>query len=260
MSISLSNNPLDTNGELELMCRIFGDYMYEGFVIIKDDDLHVCGNTVLEVRHNWSLVLFRLQQNNLTLSAKKTIVCPVKTTILGWIWNSGTLTPSTHKVAPLASVEPPKTATSMRSFLGAYKAISRCIPKYASLLSPLEDFLNGLQGAQKIRWSPELLDHFKRAQNALKDFRTLTIPIPSDMLVMTVDASLLNKGLAATLFSCRNEKRHISGFYSFKLKSRHQTWLPFELEALAITAAVEHFSPYIRESPVRQHCHYHNHT
>ena len=136
----------------------------------------------------------------------------------------------------------------MRSFLGAYKAISRCIPRYASLLAPLEDALRGLKGAQRIVWSPELTKHFEAAQKALTTPQTVTIPVPSDTLVLTVDASSVNRGLAATLFVDRATTRLIADFYSFKLKSHHVNWLPCEMEALAITSAIEHFSPYIRES------------
>ena len=93
----------------------------------------------------------------------------------------------------------------MQSFLGAYnhKAISGCIPCYASLLFPLDIACCGLEGAQKIVWSPELTKHFKAAQKALANPQTVTIPIPSDTLVLTVHASPVNKALAA-LFVDRN--------------------------------------------------------
>ena len=135
-------------------------------------------------------------------------------------------------------VAPPKTCTSMRSFIGGFKAISRCIPKYASLVSPLEDAIKGLKGNQLITWSPDLTKHFQNAQTALKSPKTITIPKATDQLILTVDASPLNKGLGATLFSQRNGKRLVSGFFSFKLKN-HQlnNWYPCEHEALAIANA-----------------------
>ena len=40
----------------------------------------------------------------------------------------------------------------------------------------------------------------------------------------------------------------MSGFFSMKLKSHQEKWFPCEFEALAISAAIEHFGPYIRES------------
>ena len=58
----------------------------------------------------------------------------------------------------------------------------------------------------------------------------------------------MNKGLRTTLFSQHGNKRLLSGFYSFKLKIHQNNWFPCEHEDLAIAAAVNHFSPYIRES------------
>ena len=112
----------------ELMSRVLGDFVQEGFVILLADDIHVCGNSEEEVLFNWEHVLERLSANNLSLSAAKTVVCPIRTTILGWQWNAGTLTPCVHKISALAMVEPPKTCSSMRSFIGAFKALSKCIP------------------------------------------------------------------------------------------------------------------------------------
>ena len=66
------------------------------------------------------------------------------------------------------------------------------------------------------------MESFNAAQAALKSPQIITIPRPSDQLVLTVDASPMNKGLGATLFSQRGNKRLLSGFYSFKLKV-HQT-------------------------------------
>ena len=58
----------------------------------------------------------------------------------------------------------------------------------------------------------------------------------------------MNDGIGATLFVVRDGKRCLGEFFSLKLKSHQRGWQPCELEALAITAGVYHFSPYIRES------------
>ena len=153
-----------------------------------------------------------------------------------------------HKISALASVNKPKTCTAMKSFVGAFRAISRCIAGYSSLLAPLEQSIKGLQGAQLIIWTPQLESYFLEAQSALKSPRALTILISSDKLVLTVDASPLDNGKGATLFILRDNKRLLAGFFSVKLKTHQIGWCPCELEALAITAGVTHFSPYARES------------
>ena len=189
-----------------------------------------------------------MHKNNLKLSSSKTVVCPKSTTILGWIWCNGSLSISSHKICPLLSSEPPKTCTQMRSFLGAFKDIARGIPRCSSLLSPLEGCIKGLEKAGKISWTPDLLECFNAAKKALSSPNSLALPRRDDKLVITVDASPLNQGLAGTLFVVRHGKRVPAEFFSFKLKSHQVGWLPCEMEALAISASVSHFAPYIKES------------
>ena len=232
----------------ELTSRVFGDFLQEGFIVIIADDLFIGGTTISSLVSNWAHVLGRLKDNNLTLSSSKTVICPKETIILGWQWNSGTLSPCSHKISALASVSPPKTRTAMRSFIGAFKALSRCIPRYASLVSSLEDSIKGLDGNHAIDWTDDLYSHFARIQTALKSPSILTIPKPSDQLVLTVDASPIHKGLGATLFLQRDNKRHLAQFYSFKVKEHQIGWFPCEFEALAIATGVNYFAPYIRES------------
>ena len=232
----------------ELISRAFGDFAYEGWFIYIHDDVNVCGNTVKQLHINWVRCLHRFWECDLRLSAPKTTICPKECIILGWIWRSGTLSCSPHKISPLSVIEPPKTATSMRSFLGAYKAISRCIPQYASLAAPLENSIKGLQGAQQITWTFDLKQAFATLQESLKNPRILTIPRPTDKLVMTVDASPLNDGISSTLFIKRVERRLIAGFFSVKLKQHQVSWMPCEHEALAIAGGINHFAPYIREN------------
>ena len=160
----------------ELLPRVLGDLMQKDFVVVIADDIHVGGNKVGELLPNWSLVLQRMQENNLSLSAKKTVICPSQAVILGWIWKAGTLQ-SSHQTAPLSSVEHPTTCSSMRSFIGALKAVSKCIPPCASLVAPLEDSIGGLQGPQAIIWTPDLSEHFRRCQERLRPPKTITIPI-----------------------------------------------------------------------------------
>ena len=105
----------------ELLSRVFGDLTREGFVIIIADDMNVGGNTIDELYLHWKVVLQYCQLNNLTLSALKTIICPESSLVLGWIWCSGTIAVSGHKLSPLATVDCPATCTAMRSFIGAYK-------------------------------------------------------------------------------------------------------------------------------------------
>ena len=101
---------------------------------------------------------------------------------------------------------------------------------------------------RKIDSSAELEHTFNLAQTHLQKLSSITLPQAADQLWIVTDASVKVVGLAATLYVMRHSKRHLSGHFSDWLRSHQRTWLPCELEALAIAASVKHFSPYIIQS------------
>ncbi|KAK3716560.1 hypothetical protein QZH41_006392 [Actinostola sp. cb2023] len=190
----------------EIMCRVLGHLLHEGVVAKIADDLYCGGNTPHELLLNWKKVLQALQKCNLRLSASKTVINPKSTTILGWIWNSGTLTASPHRIATLASCPKPDTVNRMRSFIGAFKVLSRVIPGCSSLLTPLDDTVAGRQSQDPIVWTDDLCTTFTNAQSALSTARTITLPKPQDQLWIVTDGAVRKPGIGATMYVTRGGK------------------------------------------------------
>ena len=233
----------------ELMSRVLGDLIQEGSVAKVADDLYVGADTPELLLAVWRRVLDALDKCNLKLSAPKTKVAPITAIILGWIWRNGTLTATPHRLSTLSTCEQPTTVKSMRSFLGAYKFLSRVIPNVSIVLAPLEDAVAGRGSAEKIMWSEELATSFKHAQTYLQNSDTITIPTPDDHLWILSDGAQKTPGIGSTLFVTHQDgKRSVAGYYSAKLRKRQLDWLPCEIEALAISASISHFSPYIVQS------------
>ena len=232
----------------ELVYRVLGDLMHQGHVSKIADDLYIGADSVPSLLEAWSAVLTKFELNNLRLSAKKTVICPKQTTILGWIWSSGSITPSPHKTNPLASAPPPVTAKGLRSWIGAVKHLKSCIDRYSTLFAPFEAAVAGKDSIQHIEWTESLVSAFQTAQNALRRTRTITIPRPDDQLIIITDGASRDGGIGAVMFALRNGTRKLCGFFSMKLRPHHVRWLPCEVEALAITAAVQHWAGYITES------------
>lgn len=232
----------------ELMCRVLGELIQANCVVKLADDLFCGGDTPEEALHNWCEVLRAMRRNNLRLSSSKTVICPKTTTVLGWVWSDGTLSASPHRISALAAVPPPSTVQALRSFIGAFKALSRVMYAYADLLDPLDKAVAGRNSKEKVTWTDDLLEAFRKAQSALSDNKKIAIPRPDDNISIVTDASVKSLGLAATMYVTRGEKTLLAGFYSAKLKKHQLRWLPCELEALAIAAAVKHFSPYVTSS------------
>ncbi len=232
----------------ELMARVLGDMIREGFVVKLADDLYIGANSETELYDNWARVLSAFQCNNLGLSASKTVICPKTTTILGWIWSRGSLKASPHRIASLSTVSPPQTVHGLRSFIGAYKVLSRVLPSCATLLDPLESLCAGKQSKEAIEWTSDSVEALQRAQSALQHNKQITIPRSEDILWIVCDASVARRGISATLYVLRHDSLKLAGFFNAKLKKHQVSWLPCEVEALAICAAVRHFAPFIIQS------------
>ena len=178
-----------------------------------------------------------------------TVVCPKSTTILGWIWSgdwfNGTIQASPHRVATLSTCSTPDKIGGLKSFIGAFKVLSRVIPDCSSLMFPLDGAVAGRQAKDKRMWSDDIRAAFK---SALTSTKTITLPRPDDQLWIVTDGSVKQHSIGSTLYITRNARPHLAGFFSAKLRGRQPTWLPCEVEALSISASTKHFSPFIIQS------------
>lgn len=141
----------------------------------------------------------------------------------------------------------------MRSFIGSYKVLGRVLPYCASIIDPLESAISGMQSPDTLSLDENLTKVFRSAQQALSGSRPITLPRPTDTLWIVTDGSVKQRGLGATLYITRDNGLHLAGFFSAKLRKHQIQWLPCEVEALSIAAAVKHFSPYITQSRNRAH-------
>ena len=236
-----------------LLCKILGDLMLEGHVVKLADDLYVGAATVKELLVVWRKVLALFALNNIRLKPTKTRILPASTVLLGWLWKQGiggknsTLEATPHVLNTLKQCEPPATVSKLRSFIGSYKALAKVLPRHSDHLHVFDKLCaSNIPATDRVEWTDELLKLFQLAKDHLDSAKTLTLPKENDSLQIVTDAS--GVGLAATLFTIRNGKAHLSGLFNAKRKAHQLGWLPCEIEALAITTAVKHFSPYINRS------------
>jgi len=232
----------------EVMNRVLGVLVQRGNVAKVADDLYIGGDSPEEALAVWADVLEAMSKNNLSLSGPKTIIFPKSTIVLGWVWSEGTLKASPHKIAALAAVNFPNTVRGLRSFIGAYKVLSRVLKGYAQYMQPLEQAVAGKKSHDKIEWDETLSTHFKNAQDSLSDSKIIHIPNPNDKLTIVSDGANKIAGIAATLFAMRDGKLLLSGFFNAQLRKTQSIWLPCETEALSIGSAVNHYAPYIIQS------------
>lgn len=232
----------------QLTSRVLGELIYEGNVAKLADDLYVGANDIEVLYRVWQRVLEIFKANNLRLSASKTIICPRQCTVLGWLWNSGDIFPSPHKVNPLSTCDLPKTVKSLRSWLGGAKHLKSCIPRYSSLFAPLETAVAGKESREEVDWTVDLKRALTSAQQAIREMKPITVARPTDKIAIQTDAASSNNGIGAVMYLVRGKKRLLGGYFSCKLNQCQAKWLPCEIEALAIASAVNHWSMDITES------------
>ena len=193
----------------ELTCRVYGDLLEGGVIAKLADDLYVGGDTPAELLRNLSRVLKASYNSDLKLSAAKTVIAPKSATILGWIWESGTLRASPHRIATLSACSPPENVKGLRSFIGAVKVLARVIPGCAALLAPLDDAIAGKDSKDSLHWSDDMLSAFAKVKEAIASNRTIHLPRPSDQLWIVTDGAVKFPGIGATPYITRNDKLHV---------------------------------------------------
>ena len=137
----------------ELMCRVLGDFLVEGYVANLTNDLYCVGNSLEDLSSTWRKFLPTLSRASLRLSVSKTIIYPKQISILGWIWSKGSLTAGPHRIATLSSCQSPKTVKGQRSFVGAYNVLNCVIPNCSHFLSPLDEAIARNESQEAIVWS-----------------------------------------------------------------------------------------------------------
>ena len=127
----------------EPMCRILGDLLQEGVVAKIADHLYCGSDDEAELLYNWKRLLSALDRCDLRLFASKTVIAHKSAIILRWLWSDDTLRASSHRICTLSSCTTPTTVKGLRSFIGAYKVLSRIIKGCSQLLAPFDDSIAG---------------------------------------------------------------------------------------------------------------------
>ena len=122
------------------------------------------------------------------------------------------LSASPHRVAVLVKCPPPDTVRGLRSFIGAYKVLSRVLPNCSAHTSPLESAIAGYQFQDKIGWTDDLYQKFYSAQKALSTHKSMTLPRADDQIWIVTDGSVTRQGIGATMYVSRENKPLLADF------------------------------------------------
>ena len=112
----------------ELTDKIFGDLVLSGHLVKMADNIYFGADTFPNFVKLFKTILDRISLSDLRIKPSKLKLNIQSADILGLHWCKGSLSPSSHKLDPLAHCNPPKTVRALRSWLGAVRFNEICLP------------------------------------------------------------------------------------------------------------------------------------
>ena len=154
----------------ELTDKLLGDLVLDGKVVKLADNVYFGAETIQELHQIFHEIIKRCNLANLRIKPAKIHLNIANADILGLHWDRGTLTPSTHKLDPLAHCEKPKTVKGLRSFLGGVRFNEICLnsKELANATELLDELTPATKaGKEEIEWNEKLNEAFDHYQSTI---------------------------------------------------------------------------------------------
>ena len=168
-----------------VMMEIFGKHIFKGIIVFVDDVL-VYSKTKEEHFNLLKIVFNRLKLAGMKLSPEKSIFGVPEVDYLGYSINSKGYRPLKGKVDTILKLEPPKTKTELKSFVGMLTFYGTSLPLLQYTLEPLHK-ISGSNS--KFVWGNEQQVAFEKAKEILTNCAHLAFPSENSKLILTTDAS-----------------------------------------------------------------------
>ena len=117
------------------------------------------------------------------------------------------------------------------------------IPQCSALQAPLDTVITGRQSHERINLSDDLLFHNAQSAHLLHQPPPPTPCLDNQLWIIT-NGAVKSPGITTTMYIIRDNTLQLTSLSSTKLWSCQVTWLPCEIEALSIPAAMKHYSSY----------------
>ena len=199
------------------------------------DDIVICGRSEEDFISNYEAVLHRLADYGLRCNPSKCVVGVSETHILGHVVNGSGVAMGPERIEEVLNIPMPRTTRELRRFLGSANFMSRFIPNFSILASPLTALTGGSNTPLKSKDSISAFEGLKNAISKQISLAHLDYSLP---LVVSTDAS--NLGVGATLANIYPDgSRRIIACVSHKFTKAESRWKTIEQEAFAVVFALQ---------------------
>ena len=200
------------------------------------DDIIVFGEGQEEHDKNLRGVLQGLKENNLRLNKDKCEFSNTEIKFCGHIFSSSGLRPDPVKVEAIHKARPPQNPSEVKSLLGMAQYVSRFIPNYATITTPLRLLT---REDTPWKWEQEEQRALDKLKEALIGDQVMSYFDPRKKTEIIVDAS------PAGLGGLPMQEGKVLSYASCALSGVESCYSQTEREMLAVVWGVEHFHLYV---------------
>ena len=214
---------------------IFGDLPQ---VACTADDIIVVGYSEDHSDHDkaFTKLLHTAQRNNVKLNYEKLQYKKTQVDFFGETYTTDGCKPSSDKVKAIADMPQPVSKKELQSFIGMVNYLGKFTPRLSELAECLCDLICVNVPFQ---WGPEHSEAFTSIKQEIIQAPVLKYYDPKKPTVLQTNAS--GKGLGACLLQCE----HPVYFGSKALTDSQKGYVAIELEALAVSWAMEKFHHFL---------------
>ena len=248
LAFGLTNSPSTYQ---RLMEECLGDLNMK-ICVIYLDDLIIFADSFDEHMKRLQIVLDRLRECNLKLSAKKCQLLQQKVKYVGFIVSEQGIETDPEKVTKVKNWPIPSNPDEVRQFVGFAGYYRRFIQNFSDVTRPLREVMPPPDQRKKRcskeiagwKWGTEQEDAFNHLKELLTSAPILAYARYDQPFELHIDAS--TSGLGAVLYQQQNGKQRVISYGSRTLNRSEQNYPAMKLEFLALKWAVtEKFSDYL---------------
>lgn len=221
----------------------------EGVCITYFDDILVQSASRAEHAAHLARVLKALGDNGFRVSLSKSTLCRREVDFLGYIVDGSTIRAAPERVQGWASLAPPNTIKSMRSFIGVASYLRDSFPHIEDRLAPYRDAIEGKASGPLPRkfWSHSRLADFADIKKILSNPDVLLLPDYNKPFLIRSDASDIALGGSILQEDASGTLRAVA-FFSHRFSKAEQRWNVSEREAFAFVWAMHRFRSILKHA------------
>ena len=202
------------------------------------DDIIVVGYKADHSDHDtaFTRLLQTARENNVKLNFEKLQYKQTQVDFFGETYTTDGCKPSSYKVRAITDMPQPANKKELQLFIGMVNYLGKFTPRLSELAECLQDLI---RINVPFQWGPEHTKAFTSIKQEIIQTPVLKYYDPKKPTVLQTDAS--GKGLGACLLQCD----HPVYFGSKALTNSQKGYVAIELEALAVSWAMEKFHHFL---------------